>query len=90
MCILVQELNDEANVAMENSRRKRQQSKKDHFESAPDSIGTLEERYKRGVEELRRKNDAEKSSFDEVMQRMKDSAKQHLEQLSSRRNAQPS
>lgn len=87
---IAQELNEEANFAMENTKRKRLQSKKDHFETTPDSIGTLEERYKRGIEDLRRKNDTEKSSFEDVMQRLKGSAKQHLDQISSRRNAQPS
>lgn len=77
----MQELNDEADKTIEASRSKRVNSRREFVETKPSSLDVFEDRYKSSIEDIKRRNELEKSSFDDLMQRLKTNTQQHLQQL---------
>lgn len=70
---------------MEAFRTKRMQSRTENSEHQPNNLGIFEEKYKQYIEEMKSRNELEKTSYEEVVSRLRVTAQQQLQQIETLR-----
>jgi hypothetical protein len=78
---IVKELSEEADKAMESSRSKRSQLRKVQTDLVPQKLEAFEEKYKQSIENMKLRNEVDKTSYEEIIQRLRSSAQHHLDSL---------
>lgn len=64
---------------MESSRSKRSQLRKVQTDLVPQKLEVFEEKYKQSIENMKLRNEVDKTSYEEIIQRLRSSAQHHLD-----------
>lgn len=78
-----QELNEEAEKVIEETKKRRDRMKEEHESSL--NLSASSSSYQQRVEKLKRQNEKEKTAFEEVMGRLRSTTKEHFAALDRRK-----